>query len=335
MITNLINVEYIQDLDLDCVIELTQAPGLSAYNRAERKMYHLSKELSGIVLPSDTFGSHLKDGKTIDDDLELRNFEAAGEVLAEVWSNLVIDDHAVKAEYVSMKPTEDITGFYVSASFKSRHLITTQYMTVALRCDDQECCLPSRTIINKFFPGRRVPALIPILHTESGPKAMSLSADISKESVNFLDVFQRLAMESVLLPEELTKKFQGKVPYDVYFPSLQEKIDNRVCISCGKYFALKISLNEHKLVCKKKKTADRGAPAKKRSINVVASLELSDEFYQEEEEEEENLEESVEDVLEINTLRPVISVPALGGVETILNLKEWLKSPYQLMSEMS
>ena len=35
---------YLQDLDLDCVIELTQAPGLSAYNRAERKMYHLSKE---------------------------------------------------------------------------------------------------------------------------------------------------------------------------------------------------------------------------------------------------------------------------------------------------
>ena len=28
-------------------MELTQAPGLSAYNRAERKMFHLSKELSG------------------------------------------------------------------------------------------------------------------------------------------------------------------------------------------------------------------------------------------------------------------------------------------------
>ena len=99
------------------MIELTQAPGLSAYNRAERKMYHLSKELSGIVLPADTFGSHLKDGQTIDDELEQRNFEAAGEVLAEVWSNLVIDDHPVKAEYVAMKPTEDITRFTATASF--------------------------------------------------------------------------------------------------------------------------------------------------------------------------------------------------------------------------
>ena len=57
------------------------------------------------MFPADTFGLHLKDGQTIDDEHEQRNFEAAGEVLAEVWSNLVIDDHPVKAEYVAMKPT--------------------------------------------------------------------------------------------------------------------------------------------------------------------------------------------------------------------------------------
>ena len=53
-------------------------------------------------------------------------------MLAEVWSNLVIEDHPVKAGDVSMKPTKDITRFTVTASFKSRHLITTQYMAVAL-----------------------------------------------------------------------------------------------------------------------------------------------------------------------------------------------------------
>lgn len=63
-------------------------------------MFHLPEELSGIVLLADTFGFHLKDGRTIDDDLEQRHFEAAGEVLTEVWSNLVIDDNSVKAEYV-------------------------------------------------------------------------------------------------------------------------------------------------------------------------------------------------------------------------------------------
>ena len=134
-------------------------------------------------------------------------------------------------------------------------------------------------------------------------------------------------MELILLPEKLKKKYSGIVPYDVYFHSLQEKIDNRVCRSCGKYFALQISLKEHKLVCKKKRMVDTAGPASKR-LNLLASLDLSDEFFQEEEEEEEeNLQESVEEILETSTLRSVISVPAVGGMETILNLREWLKTP--------
>ena len=47
-----------------------------------------------------------------------------------------------------------------------------------------------------------------------------------------------------------------------------------------------------------------------------------------EEVEEEN------EVLELVELRPKISVPTVGGVETILNLTEWLKSHYQLESEI-
>ena len=122
-----------QDLGLDCLIVLTQAPGLSAYNRAERKMFHLSKELSGLVLPAETFGTHLNNANTVDEELEERNFEAAAEVLAEIWSNMEIDGFSVNAEYVALKPTEDITGFSLSDSYKSRHLIQTQYITVALK----------------------------------------------------------------------------------------------------------------------------------------------------------------------------------------------------------
>ena len=84
-------------------------------------------------------------------------------------------------------------------------------------------------------------------------------------------------------------------------------------------------------MCKKKRMVDTAGPAPKR-LNLLASLDLSDEFFQEEE--EENLQESVEEILETSTLRSVISVPAVGGMETILNLKEWLKSPYQLINEL-
>ena len=60
------------DFNLDCYIEVTNAPGLSAYNRAERRMYHLSKELTGVVLPYDTFGTHIVNGATVDTDLEIK-----------------------------------------------------------------------------------------------------------------------------------------------------------------------------------------------------------------------------------------------------------------------
>ena len=38
---------------------------------------------------------------------------------------------------------------------------------------------------------------------------------------------------------------------------------------------------------------------------------------------------------ELVELRPRISIPQEGGVELIVNLKEWLKSPWQLESEES
>ena len=36
---------------------------------------------------------------------------------------------------------------------------------------------------------------------------------------------------------------------------------------------------------------------------------------------------------ELVQLRPIISIPGEGGVEVIINLREWLKSPWQLASD--
>ena len=44
--------------------------------------------MTGIVLPHDTYGSHLVNGKTVDPELELKNFKAAGEILSELWSDM-------------------------------------------------------------------------------------------------------------------------------------------------------------------------------------------------------------------------------------------------------
>eukprot|EP00794_Sanderia_malayensis_P004092 gene4092-4646_t len=66
-----------------------------------------SKELSGVILPHDHFGTQLdNNNKTIDEELELRNFEYAAEILAELWSKLVIDGHPVVAEFINEEPLE-------------------------------------------------------------------------------------------------------------------------------------------------------------------------------------------------------------------------------------
>jgi hypothetical protein len=80
--------------NLDAIYIATNAPGRSAFNRVERRMAPLSKEISVVILPHETFGSHLdNEGKTVDLEFEKKNVEAAGKVLTQIWSKVVIDQH--------------------------------------------------------------------------------------------------------------------------------------------------------------------------------------------------------------------------------------------------
>ncbi len=94
-------VHHFLQYNLDAFFVTTNARGRSAFNQIERKMAQLSHELSGVILPHDHFGSHLdSQRRTIDEDLELQNFQYAAEVLADVWSPLIIDGHPNVAEYI-------------------------------------------------------------------------------------------------------------------------------------------------------------------------------------------------------------------------------------------
>ena len=98
-------VRQFENNDLDAVFVFTHAPGSSAYNPVERRKAPLSNDTAGIILPFDTFGNHLDaSNKTIDSTLEIKNFEAAGKILAEIWSGSFIDNHPVIASYTSPPP---------------------------------------------------------------------------------------------------------------------------------------------------------------------------------------------------------------------------------------
>lgn len=94
-------IQHFREHNLDANYIFTNAPGRSAYNRVERRMAPLSRELSGVILPHEHFGSHLDSQcRTTDTELEKKNFQYGGEVLAEVWGGMEIDGFSVTAKYL-------------------------------------------------------------------------------------------------------------------------------------------------------------------------------------------------------------------------------------------
>ena len=72
-------------------------------------MAPLSKALAGLILSYDTFGNHLdSQRRTVDVDLEKKNFKRVGEVLTEVWNELVIDNCSVTCEYMESSTIEPV-----------------------------------------------------------------------------------------------------------------------------------------------------------------------------------------------------------------------------------
>ena len=64
-------------------------------------MVPLSKQLAGIVIPDDTYGTQLSSNdKTIDPIKEFQNFKKAGEVLSNIWSETTIDNIMVTATLI-------------------------------------------------------------------------------------------------------------------------------------------------------------------------------------------------------------------------------------------
>ena len=98
-------------------------------------------------------------------------------------------------------------------------------------------------------------------------------------------------MEKQLLPADLKTTYNGKVPYDVYFPTLQERVEERTCRLCGQYFSVNISLAEHKRICKMDKEL--------KVAHVVGEEDLL-------------VAEDIDGELDLVELGPLISIPQPG-----------------------
>lgn len=114
-------------------------------------MAPLSHDLSGVILPHDTFGNHLDaSGNTIDAEMEEKNFYAAGDVLAEIWSQTVINKHPVHCEVLKkgskLEPEEPDAAWIVE------HVRQHRYGSQIIKCLIPTCCKPFETNWLTIFP---------------------------------------------------------------------------------------------------------------------------------------------------------------------------------------
>ena len=232
------------DFDLDALFIATNAPGLSAFNRVERRMAPLSKALAGVILPHNHFGSHLSSqGETTDLNLEKQNFQKAGEILAEIWSEYSIDGHDVHAQYVPpvAKRGRPAALKVAPEAFVANHCIQSTYCLQIVKCKNSSCCKPCRSNYVMRLP-RFLPKPAPLVYKESGP-AIDLSQAENPTNEAFFPksyfLAERLASTSINISD-------FKIPpYDFFCPSAKGKLLERHCLQCNYNAPTAAALRRH------------------------------------------------------------------------------------------
>jgi hypothetical protein len=226
--------------NLDAIFIACHAPGQSAFNAVERRMAPLSHDVSGLILPHDSFGSHLDSRcRTTDIDLEKLNFSKAGQLLAEVWSRTVIDGHPVIATYVDPDAPKLTLEPDPTEHWKAAHVRQSQYSLQIVKCYDRNCCPPPRSSILTILPDRFIPPPVRYVLADLGPVA----APVGLDAGHFGSLEKRLLLKG-LDP----KTAYPALPFDYYCPSVQDKLAKRVCGDCGLYFSTVIAMNSHRKI---------------------------------------------------------------------------------------
>ena len=119
-------------------------------------MAPLSHDLAGIVLPHDHFGNHLdSSGKTIDQEMEEKNFQKAAEIVSEVWEKTVTDGHPIDCRAVPVGNTHEPTD--ADPIWVAKHCQQSRYCLQIVKFQDELCCSPFETSWLNIIPDRFIP----------------------------------------------------------------------------------------------------------------------------------------------------------------------------------
>jgi hypothetical protein len=169
--------------------------------------------------------------------LEKKNFSKAGHVLAELWSETSIDGHPVVATYVDPDSFTPVINLDTSEEWKAIHVRQSQYCLQIVKCRDLKCCQAPRSSILDILPDRFIPPPIRYVRQDSGPAP----APIESEEGRFGSLGQHFLLKAL---DPNTEFLQ--MPFDLYCPSIQDKMAQRIYGRCGLYFSTVLALNNHR-----------------------------------------------------------------------------------------
>lgn len=285
-------------------------------------MSPLSKELTGIVLPHDHFGNHLDNERnTIDEDLEIKNFRRAGEVLSEVWNKVVIDGYSTKVAYIDPEVSECdyATMFSKDSAWQDKHIRRSQYFLQIVKCFDTNCCKPFKGFYSKVIPDRFLPLPVFLNQSENAQEKSFCPSVLMKED----------QLKS-FLPTELKDLYYNALPYDLFCPSVKYYISSRVCTTCQSYFTSQSQLRDHMKIHKRVKQPSAQIKkirpiriAAKRANELLAVIALNDQH----EEEfcewlDKDLVESDFDIIGMDEIHNDLNMP-------VLNINDVMSCPWE------
>lgn len=167
--------------------------------------------------------------------MKRKNFEYAGKVLGEVWSQISIDEHPVVAKYIENENEENLRS--VSPQWTEKHVRESQYMLQIAKCTDLACCSAPRSSYFNVINDRFLPGPLPLKQTKHD--GLRVKRPI------------RRCLFVALLSHHFFRN-QRKHIYVCHMTLLVLRFTNccpNVCNKCHIYHASVKSLVNHKKVC--------------------------------------------------------------------------------------
>ena len=127
--------------------------------------------------------------RTVEAELEKCNFKKVGEVLCQVWNELLIEKFLVVCQYFENSTMEPVPYEH---SWVSKHCRILQYFLQIVKCTDGKCCGPFRTNWLRAFPNRFLSAPVQFRQDPGDPTVPPFSQvktnqQSSRECVTYVE----------------------------------------------------------------------------------------------------------------------------------------------------